>query len=407
MRKLWLLLISGYVVFSGYSGENRYSKEVFLKDTVFSFPVDPETGEQNLENLKKIYRDSVSWERSKKEIVESVLGALGITDIDHGSIPFSTIETNVIPKEGYSVSNIAIQCIEGLWITGNLYIPDSIQQPAPAIISAQGHSVQPAGTNCGRFTVSSQVMCSMLARMRAVVFNYDMFAYGESGLHAGYKIHSTGLAQSIQTLTSLRIIDFLQSLDFVDPERIGMTGASGGGTQTFIASAIDERIKVSVPVVQLSCYFPGGCPCESGRPIHIEADPNINNAVISALTAPRAQLIVSDGKDWTQTVDRVEYPFIKRIYSFYCAEESVKNVHLPLEGHDYGPNKRRAMYDFFAENFGLSNQGLLSDDGQYKEDEISVSEWTELLVFPDGKLPENHLDSPDAMYDAFIRSSRR
>jgi dienelactone hydrolase len=82
------------------------------------------------------------------------------------------------------------------------------------------------------------------------VYAYDMFGFGESVYHAGAKAHFTPLAGTVQTWSSMRVVDFLISLKEVDPQRIGMTGVSGGGTQTFLAAALDDRIAVSAPVVQ-------------------------------------------------------------------------------------------------------------------------------------------------------------
>ena len=115
---------------------------------------------------------------------------------------------------------------------------------------------------------------------------------------------------------------------------------------------LDDRITAAAPTVNLASHFDGGCPCESGRPIHLAGGGTCNPELI-AMFAPRPLQIVSDGGDWTASVPTLEYPYLRRIYGFYGAQDKVENVHLPAERHDYGPNKRQANYDFFARVFGL------------------------------------------------------
>ena len=76
-------------------------------------------------------------------------------------------------------------------------------------------------------------------------------------------------------------------------------------------------------------------------------------AELAAIIAPHPLLLVSDGGDWTHTNPELEYPFIQRIFGFYGAQQNVRNIHLPEERHDFGPNKRQAVYHFFADVFGL------------------------------------------------------
>lgn len=167
-------------------------------------------------------------------------------------------------------------------------------------------------------------------------------------------------------------------------------------------SAIDDRITLSVPVVMVSSFFPGGCACESGRPIHTSVNPRTCNAEIAAMAVPRPMLVVSDGKDWTRMVDKLEYPFIKNIYSLYGKSDLVENVHLVQEGHDYGPNKRYAMYDFVAKYFKLDKNAMIGADGSYDEGKIKILPYDSLLVFHH-HYPAHSVTSTERVFDLLAK----
>ena len=332
--------------------------------------------------------DLESWERRAKRIKQGIIEGLQLDKMPEISGNFNTIIHSSREMDGYIVENIAIESFPGFYITGNLYRPTYEQEKYAAILSPHGHMANK------RFTDYMQYRSAVLARMGAIVFAYDMIGYGESD----QVNHKMPLALLLQTYNSKRVLDYLLSRTDVDPERVGMTGGSGGGTQTFMLTAIDDRIKVSVPVVQVSAHFFGGCVCESGMPVHKSTDHQTNNVEIAALTAPRPLLLISDGGDWTRNTPRIEYPYILKVYALFNAEHKVENVHLPMERHDYGYSKRTAAYNFFQHHLKL-HFNVPYDNG-YKEDFVTILSPEELKVFKDeNSRPKNALQGDLAVME--------
>ncbi len=296
--------------------------------------------------------------------------------------------------DGYSVESVAFESIPGLFVTGNLYRPlgKSKNKSLAAILCPHGHGPDPK--NVGRLTEAAQTRSAMLARMGAIVFALDMIGYGESEQLP----HKFQQALALQTWNSIRAIDFLLSFPEVDPARIGVTGESGGGTQTFVLAALDDRVKVSVPVVMVSAHFFGGCECESGMPIHRNGNTVYTNAEIACLAAPRPMLLVSDGKDWTSNTETVEYPFAKKIYELMGAGTMVENVHLKDEGHDYGPSKRLAAYEFLAKHLKLDLMQV-AVDGKVNEKFVTLQKRDDLVFFKPDEL--SALVKGDAILEKF------
>lgn len=199
----------------------------------------------------------------------------------------------------------------------------------------------------GRFSNNHVKMCRRLASRGALVLSYSMVGYPE-GDEDNAEVDEEGiprnhlqpLAFRHQLWNSIRCIDFLESLG---ASNIGAVGASGGGTQSFMLAAVDERIRFCVPIVMVSSFFAGGCVCESGMPIYAE---DSNNAEIAALIAPRPMLLVSCGSDWTRETPNLEFPFLKHVYQLYDAADEVENVHLPDGQHDCGDDKVDALLNF-------------------------------------------------------------
>ena len=368
--KQFIPLIIALLLFSGVQSQNNYlcQNEYWSED------------EANLimKEMASKWDDLASWEHRKQEIKAQIIHGSQIDKMPKLEGNFKTIINSTRIMDGYIVENIAIESYPGYFITGNLYRPEKVEGNYAGILCPHGHWKD------RRFYAEVQKRCATFARAGAVVFMYDMIGFGES-----IEIDHNGFPKALllQTWNSKRVLDYLLSRKDVDPERIGVTGASGGGTQTFLIAALDERIKVSVPVCMVAAHMFGGCDCESGMPIHKNEALQTNNVEIAALCAPRPMLLVSNANDWTRNTPIIEYPYIKRVYGLYNSEHKVVNVHLPAERHDYGYNKRTAVYNFLSTHLGL-NMGLIPYDVDkgYEESFVTILEKEALLVFSDEKV---------------------
>ena len=350
---------------------------------------------ERLKYLAGLYDTREDWQE-RKEMLKNCMERALLLDKAPAMPKVNPVLTPERIYGDYSVENIALEVIPGVYVTGSIYKPYPLKDENPIILSPNGHF------GGGRYRESQQKRCATLARMGAIVVSYDLFAWGESQLQFPGEYHRNSIAQTIQVLNGIRLLDYLTSIPGADSQRIGVTGGSGGGSHTLFLTALDERIDVSVPAVMISAHHSGGCPCESGRPIHL-CGGGTSNVEIAAMAAPRPQLIISDGGDWTRNVPEVELPFINRIYRFYGAEESLENVHFPDEGHDYGFSKRMAMYPFMAKYLGLDLEKVLNPSGVIDESPVVIEEEKTMKAFGENgeDLPANALKDIDKLYAMF------
>ena len=300
--------------------------------------------------LSSLYNDRSSWEARKDSLRREVRQLLGIDQLLPLCAQEAPRHTKIRKFDGYSVQNFCLKTVNGHTVCGSIYAPLS-KGKHPLIICPNGHF-----TN-GRYGTVQQQRLGTLARMGAVCVDYDLWGWGESADEVGKEAHQTAEAHVMQALNGIRILDWMIQRKDVDTQRVGVNGGSGGGTQTVLLTVLDDRYTAANPVVSMSSWFDGGCPCESGMPIQL-AGGGTCNAELAAMFAPRPMMVVSDGGDWTSTTPEVEFPYLQRIYGFYNAQDKVSNIHLPKERHDFGPNKRNAVYRFFIDTFGLDESKL-------------------------------------------------
>ena len=344
-----------------------------------------EEGAQNLKQSIANYKTAKDWKLHANTIRKSIFEGADLNRIPkkEWNYPIKITKSNRHEMDGYSVENISLEVKPGYFITGNLYQPLYPAKLNPAILSPHGHWFEP--DDYGRFRPDMQKRCASFSRMGAIVFAYDMTGTGEDIQH----IHLDSNALTRQTYNGIRILDFITSLKNVDPKRIGITGASGGGTQTFLLAAIDDRISVSVPVVMVSAHFFGGCVCESGKPVHKNGGFETNNVEIAASIAPKPLMIMGDGDDWTKNITNVEFPFIQYIYKLFGAEDNCEYAYFPNEVHNYGFSKRKAAYKFLAKHLKLDINKILNEEKEINEIFVVLLDTTQLKAFPNRNLVPN------------------
>jgi dienelactone hydrolase len=375
MRSRWKYFVASAMVVSASWAVWAAGEEPEL--CVGNYQTEEQAKEQ-LARFAQTYSSRAEWQQRAQRIREGILRGAELSPLPK-KCPLNPIVHSQREHEGYSVENVAFESLPGVFVTGNLYRPTRGTGPFPAILCPHGHWSD--AKDYGRFRPDMQKRCATFARMGAVVFAYDMVGYGDWA-SVGWQ-HKRPKVLKLQLWDSIRAVDYLTSRPDVDPKRIAITGASGGGTQSFMLTAVDDRIAVCVPVVMVSAYFFGGCVCESGMPIHkcTSKSYETSNVEIAAAAAPRPLLLVSDGQDWTKNTPEVEYPYIRKVYGLFGAEDKVAYVHLPKEGHDYGLSKRLGVYKFLARHLGLSLPNVQDASGNIDETPVVIEEKAKLYVF--------------------------
>lgn len=327
----------------------------------------PEDGQKMISWLTSLYSDKAAWEARRDTLRKEVRERLGIDKL----LPLCSKEKPEYSKirkfDGYTVQNFRLKTANGHTVCGSIYAPTS-KGKHPLIICPNGHFSN------GRYGKVQQLRLGTLARMGAICVDYDLWGWGESADEVGSKAHQTPEAHVMQALNGIRILDWMIRRKDIDTKRIGVNGGSGGGTQTVLLTVLDNRYTAANPVVSVSSWFDGGCPCESGMPIQL-AGGGTCNAELAAMFAPKPMMLVSDGGDWTSTTPELEYPYLQRIYGFYGATDKVSNIHLPKERHDFGDNKRNAVYKFFIDTFNL-------DASKLDESKVTVEDENALRFTP-------------------------
>jgi dienelactone hydrolase len=344
---------------------DRRAVEVRTLDTPYTFTPDA---------------DKDAWLARARFLREQVLVSAGLWPMpDKG--PLNARVSGRIERADYSVEKVYFESYPGFYVTGNLYRPLGKPGPFPGILSPHGHWAYGRLENGADGSIPAR--CISLARQGYVVFSWDMVGYNDSR-QVDHRLLDPRLAQwgigslGLHLWNSIRSVDFLESLPDVDKSRLACTGASGGGTQTFLLTAVDDRIRVSAPVNMISHYMQGGDVCENAPNLRLDT----NNMEIGALMAPRPMLMVSAAGDWTRDTPRIEFPAIQGVYALLGAKDKVATVQF-IADHNYNRDSREAVYAWFG-RWVLGK----TDAGLFKEAEYQAELPSDLLVFFGRELPK-------------------
>jgi len=337
--------------------------------------------------------------------------------------PLREVVHGRVERPEYTVDKVFFESLPGHFVTGNLYRPRGVDGKRPAVLSPHGHATDGRFNDQGpervreeiesgaeQFEVGGrhplQARAVQLARMGCVVFQYDMVGYADSVqlAHHGLGVReemntrtrwgfSSPQAElrlqslmGLQTWNSRRALDFLLSLPDVDPERVAVEGHSGGGTQTFILAAIDERPSVVFPAVMVSTAMQGGCQCENACYLRVGA----GNVDLAALTAPRP-LGMTGANDWTLEIEEKGLPELRDLYRMLGAPGNVGARTFPQFGHNYNAVSRAVMYGWLNRHLGLGFAEPIREEDYRPLSREEASVWNAVHPAPRGaQVGEDH-----------------
>ena len=347
-----------------------------------------------------------AWKVRAAQLRTQLRVALGIFP-EPTRTPLNTVIHGKVVREGYTVERVYFEAMPGFFVSGSLFRPE---KPGvyPGVLCPHGHwpdgrfyknadanvkrdIEKGAEVSMANGSAPLQARCATLAKMGCVVFHYDMIGYADSQQLSYDLAHKFGkqsaatpgglftaqaesLGQSIMGLqmwSSIRALDFLETLGDVDKTRLACTGASGGGTQTFMLAALDSRLAVAFPAVMVSTAMQGGCTCENASLLRVGS----GNIEFAALFAPKP-MGMTTADDWTKELPTKGFPDLAQHWANLGAPNNVKIYAHPEFPHNYNRVSRLAMYGFFNEHLKLGHATI-------DEPEIKPLTREELTVWDD------------------------
>jgi dienelactone hydrolase len=323
-------------------------------------------------------KTAAEWAERRQAVREQVLLANGLLPLPEKT-PLAPVVHGGIDRGDYTVEKVSFASMPGHYVTGNLYRPKG-KGPFAGVLCPHGHWRDGRFYDAGEAAAKAQIAkgaeadlsgaryplqarCATLARLGCIVFHYDMVGYADSTAivhREGFKDAEAELrlqsVMGLQTWNSIRALDFLLSIKEVDRDRVGVTGASGGGTQTFVLCGVDDRPAAAFPAVMVSTAMQGGCVCENASYLRV----GTGNIELAGLFAPKP-LAMSGANDWTKEIETKGLPELKALYKTLGAEANVKARCWPEFEHNYNQPARELMYAWFNEHLKLGHTGAIQE----------------------------------------------
>ena len=349
------------------------------------------------------------WQARAETVRRQMLVSQGLWPLPTRT-PLNAVIHGKVDEGSYTVEKVYFESMPGFFVTGSLFRPKTVAGKAPGVLSPHGHWGDGRFHDKGRRAVRQEIVQGaerfedsgrnhlqarqvQLARMGCVVFQYDMLGYADSQQLSFDLVHRFGKQRpelstaenwgffspqaeshlqsvmGLQTWNSMRALDFLLSLPEVDPSRIAISGASGGGTQTFMLAALDPRVSLAFPAVMVSTAMQGGCTCENASLLRVDT----GNIEFAGLFAPKP-LGLTAADDWTKEMTAKGYPELRQLYDLLGAPKNVELFSFTHFGHNYNYVSRAAYYSFINKHFqlGLEEPVVEEDFRRLAREELTV-----------------------------------
>lgn len=309
--------------------------------------------------------------------------------------PLNARITREIKKEGYRIENVVYESLPGFYVTGSLFIPDNLKEPAPAILFCSGHSTEAYRKPLYQLPLLNLVKKGFVVLAIDPVGQGERIQYfnpkteisvvgGSTKEHSYPSVQVALIGQSIARYfiwDGIRGIDYLISRKEVDAKRIGVHGLSGGGTQTAYISALDDRVAAAAPACYITSFrrLMESIGVQDGEQNFYHGISNeIDHADFIELRAPKPTLIMATTRDFFSIQGtRETFAEVKRVYEIFDKKDNIELVE-DNHGHGYTRKTREAMYAFFQKH--------LMNPGSHEEKKVEYLTEEELQKTSTGQL---------------------